>query len=603
MPDISILIKVEGTALAEKTQDDLNEVIVDSTLSLPSSFMVTMYNENGAHDAEFDFGKKLEISIADPDDEHPTKPLITGIITAIEPLFSEGGIQALRIRGYDQSIKLTQGAKTRTFQQLKDSDIFGQVAADSGLAVASDSTASAIPHLIQYNQTDWDFILDRAYRLGYLVSMAGETLQFKKPASTGSAGTLTWGEDLTRFEPRLSFLGQLAKTSATGWDIAQKAAIAGSGSSSSGGPFRSILTSEGKSTVTSQISGKVASAVVDFHLVDASEASTEAQGLLNRAEAGYVTAEGECMGNPKLIAGCVATIAGISKKYAGDYLVTQVRHEYHHGAYITTFSANGATPETILNLLAGERRRGNRIEGVAIAMVTQTKDDQSYGRVKVKYPWLKDIDGTEVETDWVRIATAGAGKNRGIGFLPEINDEVLVAFADGDINAPYVVGALWNGKDTPPAGMLDGSGKIVQRVVRSRSGHVIILDDTDGSENITIKDKTGNNSITINSKDNSMVLQSDGDLTIQAKGKLTLKSNQDASFSSTSGKTEVKAGTELALTGTSKASLVGASVGKVDLQSSGTKLEGVNVEVSGTAQASLKGSAMVQIQGGLVKIN
>ena len=113
-----------------------------------------------------------------------------------------------------------------------------------------------------------------------------------------------------------------------------------------------------------------------------------------------------------------------------------------------------------------------------------------------------------------------AGAGRGSYFLPEVDDEVLVAFEHGDVRSPYVVGALWNGKDAPPAKNSDGQNNI--RVIHSRSGHLVRLDDTNGDEKIEVIDKTGTNKITIKSSDNSMGLECTGNMSLDCKGKMTL---------------------------------------------------------------------------------
>lgn len=151
---------------------------------------------------------------------------------------------------------------------------------------------------------------------------------------------------------------------------------------------------------------------------------------------------------------------------------------------------------------------GNRIYGVVVGIVTNNKDDEGMGRVKVKFPWLSDDD----ESWWARIATTMAGSGRGSYFLPEVDDEVLVAFEHGDVRFPYVVGALWNGKDSPPTTNSDGQNNI--RVIKSRSGHIIRLDDSNGNEKIEVIDKTGNNSITIGSSDNSITITANGPVKI-----------------------------------------------------------------------------------------
>jgi uncharacterized protein involved in type VI secretion and phage assembly len=162
-----------------------------------------------------------------------------------------------------------------------------------------------------------------------------------------------------------------------------------------------------------------------------------------------------------------------------------------------------------------------RIYGVVIALVTNNQDPQNLGRVKLSFPWLTDNG----ESDWARVATPMAGKDRGFYFLPEVNDEVLVAFEQGDPNYPYVIGALWNGKDKPPETNRDGKNDV--RAIRSRSGHVIRLNDQSGAETIEIIDNTGNNQITINTAKNTITIQSHQDIKLAApNGAITLEARK-----------------------------------------------------------------------------
>lgn len=181
-----------------------------------------------------------------------------------------------------------------------------------------------------------------------------------------------------------------------------------------------------------------------------------------------------------------------------------------------------------------EEMRGRRIEGIVLGIVTNNQDPENVGRVKVKFPWLEDSD----ESYWARVATLMAGNDRGTFFLPEVEDEVLVAFDHGDINHPYVIGTLWNGVDAPPETNENGKNNI--RKIKSRSGHeiifddndeemkekieirtnaghVIVLDDSAGGEKIEIKDKTGNNSIVIDSVQNAIAISSQMKLSIKAQ--------------------------------------------------------------------------------------
>jgi len=141
-------------------------------------------------------------------------------------------------------------------------------------------------------------------------------------------------------------------------------------------------------------------------------------------------------------------------------------------------------------------------------------------RVKVRFPWLGDA----VESNWARVATPMAGNGRGMYFLPEVDDEVLIAFEHGRVDHPYVLGSLWNGQDSAPESNSDGENN--HRTVQSRSGHVLRLNDQSGGETIEIIDKSGNNKIVIATSDNSITIEANADITITSStGKLTMQAN------------------------------------------------------------------------------
>jgi uncharacterized protein involved in type VI secretion and phage assembly len=181
-----------------------------------------------------------------------------------------------------------------------------------------------------------------------------------------------------------------------------------------------------------------------------------------------------------------------------------------------------------------------RFYGVAIGIVTNNKDPDGLGRVKVNLPWMAD----SAESNWARVAVPMAGSGRGCYFLPEVDDEVLVAFEHGSPEFPYVLGALWNGKDKPPATNSDGKNN--ERVIRSRSGHVIRLTDTEGAEQIEITDKSTKNSIVISTKDNTITITADADVAIQSRnGKLKLSGKGVQITSQADVKIEASAGMDL----------------------------------------------------------
>ncbi len=172
--------------------------------------------------------------------------------------------------------------------------------------------------------------------------------------------------------------------------------------------------------------------------------------------------------------------------------------------------------DSLVNLVAPPNQQG-RFYGVAVGVVTNIKDPEGLGRVKVKFPWLSEKD----ESYWARVVTPMAGKERGIYFLPEVEDEVLVVFERGDIEFPYILGGLWNGKDKPP--LSNDDGKNNQRMLKSRSGHTIVLDDTENGEKIVISDKTQKNTIEIDSKNNTMTLAVEKDLIVKVKGEISVE--------------------------------------------------------------------------------
>ena len=173
------------------------------------------------------------------------------------------------------------------------------------------------------------------------------------------------------------------------------------------------------------------------------------------------------------------------------------------------------TPAPLVKSLLGQREQ-SRIYGVTVGVVTNNKDPDNLGRVKVRFPWLADED----ESFWARIATPMAGNDRGYYVLPEVDDEVLVAFDHGMIDFPYIIGGLWNGADKPPENNSDGKNN--KRTFKSRSGHIIRFDDTDGDGKIEITDSS-NNQIVIKASDNTITISAQSDIKITSSaGKVSI---------------------------------------------------------------------------------
>jgi uncharacterized protein involved in type VI secretion and phage assembly len=202
---------------------------------------------------------------------------------------------------------------------------------------------------------------------------------------------------------------------------------------------------------------------------------------------------------------------------------------------------------------AQKESRLAHVPGVVVGIVTNNRDPQGMGRVKVKLPHLCDAD----ESDWARIVAPMAGKERGIYFLPELDDEVLVAFEHGNPRLPLILGAMWNGKDSPPAKNDDGKNDV--RVIRSRSGHLIRFTDRDHAEKIEIIDGSGKNSLVFDTAANLVEIKSGKDITLSAASG-TIKLHAQKIEITASGPARIEAASRIDVKATRELTLKGATI-------------------------------------------
>lgn len=243
---------------------------------------------------------------------------------------------------------------------------------------------------------------------------------------------------------------------------------------------------------------------------------------------------------------------------------------------------------SILEIIEQQQQSESTILGIVTAKITKNNDPEGLGRVKVRYGWRY----ADEESDWIRILTPMAGKQMGVFYLPEIDDEVIVAFQNGDINSPIVLGMVWSRNIPPPS--TNDNGKNDIRMIKSRSGHKIILDDKDGNEKISIIDKSGNNSLVFETAHKSITITSEQDISLLAEnGKIVLNAKK-LEFTSTE-KTSVTAGTDFT---------VDASSGKTEIDASQLDFKGsAQGSLDGGASLTVKASGNLTIQGAIVNIN
>ena len=593
-------LSLSGSPIDKEILAHVSSVVVESVLHVADMAVITVDDiETTLVDSNtFAVGGELEVSLSD--EQKTIHSVFKGEITAVEPYFENSSI-SLVIRAYDKSHRLHRGVKNKVFKNVTDSDIATQLGQDASLSVTADSTSETFEQVIQHSQTDFDFLVGRAARIGYEVLTGDGKLNFVKQSSPSSAAlTVTFRVDLVTFRPRMTVSGQMDTVTVKGWDVKQKQAITGTASSStvqaqigigkSGGSAASVISS-----ATQYVSRIPANSQTD--------ATTIAQGILDTANSRFIQADGETLGTPTMHAGMVIKIAGVGDKYAGNYRLTTVRHEYRGGDYRTYFTVEGTRPGLITYLLEDDKvQQGRDWGGVYPAVVTDNNDgDGDMAYVKVKFPWMDDT----IVSNWARVVIPGGGANRGIYFMPEVNDEVLVAFEFGDFDRPYVIGGLYNGVDAPASALSEivAESKVKTRLIKTRTGHTItLLDDSNGEEYIEIKDAKGNTSIKMDTANKKITLTSLGDVIVDATGNLTMTAKQDISIKTDSGNVTIQ-GMTFAAKGTSSAGVKSDS-GAASLEGLTASVKGqTTVEVIGAAEGKFDGGAMTMVKGGIVMIN
>ncbi len=566
-------IKLDGANAPEDLQSNLLEVLVDSSLHLPDTATLVIHDPKlkWVDHASLMAGKKLEIRAKM---ERHEDVLFVGEIVELEPSFADT-TQHLTVRAFDKMHRLTRGRCVRSFVDMTDADIIRKVVQESGsgLNVRVQETGEVHKHVLQANQTDLEFLQERASALGFLLYCEDNELRCEPPATGAETIELKWLEDLNEFRPRLSTVAQVSEVTVRGWDVQRGKEIVGRASQGEGAPKLGTTIGGELAEQSHRLSAKYL--VNDPVVRTQASADALAQAVTNRLLGRSVEAEGASIGNPLIAAGKRVKITRVGTRFSGEYFVTSANHSYGRDqGYKTHFTVSGHRPVDLLSLLS-ESREFRAVPMVGVAVVTDNADPDNLGRVKLKYPWLSEKDSSH----WARVLSVGGGPNRGLEFIPEINDEVLVVFEQGDINHPYVLGGLWNGQDKPPKGsnQIVGGGKVKQRIIRSRSGHIVVLDDSDDKPGILIQDKTGNNLIEIDSKKNAMKIWIAGETEIRAKGKLTLESQANI---------EIKAATGISVDG-------GPSV----------NIKATNTEMVAQASAKVSAGALLDLQAAMVKIN
>ena len=337
-----VRIKINGSDLPQSAMSDLQALQVHEDLEAPSMFSLDLHNWDAAKleftwsdDRLFAPGNEVEVWLGYVDN---LKKVMQAEITSLEPSFQADQPPMLTVRGYDRRHRLLRGSKTRSFSKMKDSDIASQIASEAGLSAKVTDTKVVQEYVLQNNRTDLDFLQDRAARYGYEVFVQEKILYFRPHQIAGNPQlTLTLGEEITEFQPRLTTVPQVSEVVVRGWDVMKKEVIAaqaraGAESSTMGGTTTGPKLGHkafGQSSLVQLEQGAVTKA----------DADQIAAGQFNGMALTHVTGEVVCLGTPDLRAGTVVKIEGAGKNFSGPYYVTAVTHTVSGDAgYQTHFS-------------------------------------------------------------------------------------------------------------------------------------------------------------------------------------------------------------------------------------------------------------------------
>ena len=339
-PNLKILI--QGKPLTPETEADLVSASVFEDLEAPSMFELQLVTWDlvkqemtWVDDQLFDIGNEVEIQMGY---EQEIKTVMVGEITGLEPEYTEDVTPILVVRGHDLRHRLLRGRRTQSFLQMKDSDVASQIARTRGLTAKVTDSKVKLEYILQHNQTDWEFLQERAGRIGYEVVVDNKTLYFR-PHKNDQAKvlTLTYGEDLQEFLPRLSTLNQVQQLEVRGWIPQDKQEVVGKAAVGKEGGKMGGSTSGAKAV--KKAFGESSYTVVNQAVSSKAEADQMALGQFQDRAITYITGEGVCQGNPDLRTGKVIEITGLGTRFSGLYYIVSAEHYYSQSqGYQTSFT-------------------------------------------------------------------------------------------------------------------------------------------------------------------------------------------------------------------------------------------------------------------------
>lgn len=519
-------------------------------------------------------GKRVRIKIGMDGDN---TQVFKGIIVKHAIKVQENGNTQLHIECRDESVRMSIGRRSRYFENVKDSQVFDEVAGAYGLRSDSESTPLTHKELVQHHITDWDFVLLRAEANGMLVNVQQGVLKISKPKTTAEPVLqLTYGSSVIEFEAEMDARDQFKKVKAISWDYSGQ----------------KLFEADTEEFPSFQQHGNLAGAKLadaiglseyemhhSGHLLE-QELQEWVNGLMLRSRMAKIRGRARVTGFSGVNPGDMVMLDGVGERFNGKAYVTAVRHDVTDGAWYTHIQF-GLDPERYANLhadMVDPQSAGliGSVHGLQIGIVVQLQDDpDGDDRILVRVPVIdNNAQGT-----WMRVASLDAGSDRGAFFMPEIGDEVIVGFINDDPRHGVVLGMVNSSAKPAPLRLEDVNHK---KGFTTRSKMRIHFNDD--TKTITIDTPAGN-SVTLDEQGSRIEVkdQNDNRITLDTAG---IKLESPMSI-------EIKAGLDLKLAAAASLTIGGTSLS--------VKADG-NLGIQGAA-TKLSAQGITEISGSLVKIN
>jgi phage protein D/phage baseplate assembly protein gpV len=446
-----LTVEVDQVPAGDEWVRCLTEVRVQQRLSLPTQCeLVFAAPDSGDRDLTAPSpGSALRVFVSGGLD------LFSGQVTAVEYDYDAAHGLVVRWRGYDLLHRLRKRQPVRAHVEMNLIDLARELVAGLGLRVESAAPGPTWRKLIQFRQSDFEFLAETADRCGVYFAVREGVLRFFTLEGTGDALPLVLGESL--LEARIELNGDLACRTVTtqAWDPSRVELRRGQANSARTGRIVPA------SITLADLGGSGERILSDLSVEDDKQAEAMAQAELDRRVAREVTVWGVAEGEPRICPGAKIQVRGVAAPCEGQYIVTSVTHQIDgQKGFVTEFSTAPPSPR--------ERARG------AIATwgsVTRIDDPEDLGRIRVSLPSYGGV-----ETDWMGVVAPGAGAGKGLVALPGVLDNVLVIFANDDPTQGMVVGGLFGTSGPPDGGGVQG-GTVERYSFLTPGGQVVKLDD------------------------------------------------------------------------------------------------------------------------------